>query len=386
MRFINIEKWDLSMTPHLDEDLVRELWPTLSSITYLNTASTGVPSVPVAEAIDRLVKNRSEANWTSEDTQQLHDAVKAKLSMLIGGSAFEYAFVPSTSAALNAFGHSIEYPAGSNIVICDLEFPSNYIPWQNIASRYNVELRIAKSRNGAAPAEEFRKLIDSNTRVVAVSHTQFGSGYRSDLRPLAKAVHSNDGFLVADIIQSVGWADINLDEAKVDFAAGQATKWIAGPIGAGYAYIRNETMQYLNPIFLGWRSVKRHRDFTYAERQPKEDASMFEWGSPPLIAYAGFSAALDVLLNIPAKTREETALDNASYLKEQLNKKDISFYDFDDEHDSPIVSCQPSNLKNLQNELKKEGIFCSVRHGRLRVSPHFYNTHHDIDRLVHHLE
>jgi selenocysteine lyase/cysteine desulfurase len=351
-------------------------------MTYLNTASTGVPSKPVLDAMNLYLTKRTKARWKTENTADLYDQVKTNLSRLLGGDASQYAFVPSTSAGLSGFGNAIDYPKGSNIVLCDMEFPSNYIPWQIISRLHGVELRVVKSNEGSAPAEAYAELIDENTRVVAVSHVQFGTGYRSDLKKLADLVHSHNGFLAADIIQSAGWDHVNLPGLGVDFAAGQPTKWIAGPIGAGYAYVNNEIMSQLHPIYGGWHSVKDHRNFGYFEREVKEDASMFEGGSPALVAYAGFNEALKILLSMPDQSGRFTAMENASYLRKRLDEKGIAYYDFGEHHNSPIVSCAPTDTETLESTLLKDGIITSVRHGRLRVSPHFYNNYDEIDRLV----
>ncbi|MHA2355532.1 MAG: aminotransferase class V-fold PLP-dependent enzyme [Candidatus Thorarchaeota archaeon] len=263
-----------------------------------------------------------------------------------------------------------------------MEFPSNYIPWQSISRRQDVELRVVKSREGAAPIEAFAELVDENTRVVAVSHVQFGTGYRCDLEKLSELVHSHDGLIAVDIIQSAGWDELDLPGLGVDFAAGQATKWIAGPIGAGYAYVKKEILDQLHPTSGGWYSVKDHRNFEFFEREAKEDASKFEGGSPAVVAYAGLNEALKILLSFSSGTRRFTAMDNASYLRKRLEEEGIPFYEFDENHRSPIISCVPRDVDTLEETLYKERIITSVRHGRLRVSPHFYNTYEEIDRLV----
>ena len=374
------------MTPRLDYNSINTLWPTLTSMTYLNTASTGVPSKPVLDGMNLYLRRRTEANWKSEDTTELYTQVKTNLSQLLGGTASQYAFVPSTSAGISGFGNAIDYPKGSNIVLCDMEFPSNYIPWQIISKLKGTELRIVTSKEGTASTEDFAELIDENTRVVAVSHVQFGTGYRSDLKKLANLVQSHNGFLVADIIQSAGWEEIDLPGLGVDFAAGQSTKWMAGPIGAGYAYVNEKIMSQLKPRYGGWHSVKDHRNFGFFERETKQDASMFEGGSPALVVYAGLNEALKILLALSSKSVRFTAMDNASYLRKRLDEKEIQYYDFGDSHDSPIVSCKPKDVEKLETSLLNDRIITSVRNGRLRVSPHFYNTHNEIDRLVDRLQ
>lgn len=370
------------MTSNHDYEDIKKFWPTLDSMTFLNTASAGIPSQPVLDGMNHYLTQRTEANWGAKDTAELYYQVKTRLSQLLGGTPSQYAFVPSTSIGISSFGNSIEYPEGSNIVLCDMEFPSNYIPWQIISRLKGVELRVVKSKNGVASADDYAAHIDENTRVVAVSHVQFGTGYKVDLERLGKLVHATNGFLVVDIIQSAGWEEVNLLKLGVDFAAGQSTKWIAGPIGAGYAYVKQGILSQLKPIYGGWHSVEDHRNFDYFERVVNKDASMFEGGSPPLVAYAGLNEALKILLSKSMSLVRSRAMDNANYLRKRLQEQSIHYYDYGDNHNSPVISCKPAQVEQLETSLLADRIIVSIRNNRLRVSPHFYNSYDEIDKFM----
>jgi selenocysteine lyase/cysteine desulfurase len=233
--------------------------------------------------------------------------------------------------------------------------------------------------------DAFKEQIDENTKVLAVSQIQFGSGFRTDLKELAKVAHSYDAFLSADIIQAAGCFDTDLSKLGVDFATGQSAKWLLGPIGAGYIFVGKSIMDIVQPRFLGWWGVEQIMEFGYFERSPLSDARKFQVGSPAMISYVGLLESLKTLLKIPGKTREQAAFDNANYLRKRLSEIDIPFYDFGPDHNSATVSCQPLEVDKLHEVLLKNRIHSSVRNGRLRISPHFYNNHKDIDTIVEYL-
>lgn len=370
------------MTDFIDFHFITEMWPTLKDMTYLDNAATGIPPIATVNTMKKYLDNRIRATGSFEETLALFKGVRTSLAQLLGGDYSQYAFAPSTSSGINSFAHSIEYPEGSNIVLCDLEFPANYVPWQNVSDLYGPELRVVKSVNGAVTMDDFADAIDEKTRVVAISQIQFGSGYRVELDKLVKIAHDNGALVSVDIIQAAGCFDTNLSKLNVDFAAGQAAKWMLGPIGAGFLYVGKSVMEHLRPRFLGWYGVEQLTEFGYFERKPIEDARKFEVGSPAMIVYVGFLESLKVLLKIPGKDRERTAVANADYLRYRLSELDIPFYDFGKKNNSAIVSCKPPEVEKLNQQLMKNNIHCSVRNSRLRVSPHFYNTFKEIDKLI----
>ena len=369
----------------IDPKLISGQWPTLREMTYLNNASTGIPPLNTFKAMKEYLDNKAKAIGKFEDTLKTFKEIRQLLALLLGGDYSQYAFVPSTSEGINSLAHSIDYPTGSNVVVCDLEFPANYVPWQNASKLYGFDLRVVKSEGGAASCDAFSNRVDENTKVIAVSQIQFGSGFRSDLNQLRKLAHENSALLSVDIIQAAGCFDTDLAKLGVDFATGQAAKWLLGPVGAGYIYVGQSVMDKLNPRFIGWWGVEELMDFEYYERTPLPDARKFQVGSPAMIAYVGLLESLKILLKIPRKIRERVALDNADYFRKQLSEINIPFYDFGRNHNSTIVSCKPQDVEEIHKELMKNEIHCSVRNGRLRVSPHFYNNHDEIDRIIEYL-
>ena len=351
-------------------------------MAYLNNASTGIPPITTINAMKDYLDGRLRAVGDFKETLENIKEIRLNLAQLLGGNYSQYALVPSTSEGINSFAHSIEYPEGANIVLCDLEFPANYVPWQNIRKLYGTELRVVKSTNGSSSVEQFADAIDENTRVVAVSQIQFGSGYRINLGALEKVAHENGAYLSVDIIQGAGCFDTDLSNLNIDFATAQAAKWLLGPIGAGFVYVGRDVMDKVYPRFLGWWGVEQLQEFGYFDREPLKDARKFQVGSPAMIAYVGFLESLNVLLQIPSKDRKRAAMEVADYLRKQLREMDVPYYEFGSNNNSAIVSCQPPDVEKLNEKLHEKNIHCSVRNGRLRVSPHFYNSKEEVDRLL----
>ena len=126
-------------------------------------------------------------------------------------------------------------------------------------------------------------------------------------------------------------------------------------------------------------------EYSYFEREPLPNARKFQIGSPSLVGCVGMIESIKTMMEVPAKSREQAAMANADYLRKRLSEKGLSCYDFGRKNNSPIVSCALDNAEEFNKKISKDKIYCSVRDGRLRVSPHFYNTTEEMDRLVGHL-
>jgi cysteine desulfurase/selenocysteine lyase len=104
--------------------------------------------------------------------------------------------------------------------------------------------------------EDVERAVDDKTAAVAVSHVEYVNGFRQDLRALAEIAHEHGALLVVDAIQSLGALPVDVRRDDVDFLTASCYKWMLGPAGAGYLYVRKEFIEKFEPPFIGWASVK----------------------------------------------------------------------------------------------------------------------------------
>src|ERR1043165_7412194 len=165
------------MTPEL-----RDLFPVTERLIYFNHAAISPPPTPTIRAIEAQLKNVHEngslnfRSWLAvkEDARKL-------LANLLGARPEQVAFVRNTSDALSTVANGLNWRAGDNIVTFSHEFPSNIYPWLRIRDVFGVEVRICEERGGRVYPAELESRIDDHTRLVAISHVQYASGFRTDL-------------------------------------------------------------------------------------------------------------------------------------------------------------------------------------------------------------
>ncbi len=355
---------------------IREDFPVTADVVYLNVANHAPPSVPVREAIRGFL-----ADWDGlrrRGDERVEEAV-GSFARLIGADPDEVACQPNTSAGLTAVAEAVGLERGMNVVVNDLENPANVYPW-TAQRRRGVEVRVVKGVDGAVRAEDIEAAVDDDTRVVAVSHVQWMTGARSDLRRLAEVAHDHGAYLVVDGIQSAGALVVDVKRDDVDFFACGSYKWLLGPSGAGFLYVRGELVEALRPGVFGYRAVEQH---SLGEPQLKASAKRFELGEPSYLSFVGTKAGIDTILRLGKRRVEERVLKLSRLLLDGLLEAGVEVVSpTARELRSGIVSFRTRDTEGLYKSLRDRGFVVSLRPARIRVSPDFYNTEEELERFI----
>jgi selenocysteine lyase/cysteine desulfurase len=245
------------MTPE-----IRALFPIAQRIVYLNHAAVSPLPTTTVQAIESQLHDVHEnGSLHFRDWLAVKNNARQLLANLLGCRPAQVAFMRNTSDSLSTIANGLKWRAGDNIVTFRHEFPSNIYPWIRIRDTAGVELRMCEERNGRVDVDELVSMIDSQTRVVAISHVQFASGYRIDLERIGRVARDHGALLVVDVIQSLGVIAINVDAELIDAAAGASHKWLLGPEGVGYLYLSDRAREMIEPTLVGWVSVPNPDDY-----------------------------------------------------------------------------------------------------------------------------
>jgi len=366
---------------------IRKYFSSMKEKVFLNHAGVSPLCIPVVEAIRNYLKYRTlgEENFDVNIAKDL-------FAQLINAESEEIALVPNTSTGLSIVANSMNYPRNSNVVTTDLEFPSVVYPWLRIKMRNDLEIRYVKNREGSLPLEDFEKAVNDQTVAVIISHVEYSNGFKNDLKAIAEIAHEHGAFLVVDVCQSAGAMNIDVKRQGIDFLATSCYKWLLGPCGAGFLYVRKDLIGKMEPVFVGWASVK-HEIFetvdlwNNTELILSERASRFEVGTPSLISYVGAAASLRIIIEYGIEKIEKRIIDLTDYLIEKIREEGFTLQISEEPiNRSGIVNFKVSKPKGKVEKLRKRGIIVSARMNGIRVSPHFYNTKDEIEKFIEHVK
>jgi len=363
---------------------IREDFPVTKKKIFLNHAGVAPLPKPVSEAMRGHLEERS----LQEEPDYELDVSRKVFAELVHADMSEIALVPNTSTGINIAANIPEYPSGSNVVTTELEFPSVVYPWLRRHFKPRVEVRYVRNIRGQLRLEDFEKKVDDQTVAVAVSHVEYSNGFRNNLKAIAEIAHQHGAVIVVDACQSAGALGIDVRHDDVDFLTTSCFKWLLGPCGAGFLYVKEDLIERSEPVFIGWASVKDEIFETIElwnnrELQLSDTARRFETGTRSILCCVGATAATKLLLKVGMDEIESRLTGLTGFLVERLKEKGFEVQTPETiEHRSGIVNFLVENAQEKAEMLRQKGIIVSARMNGIRVSPHFYNTKEELERLV----
>jgi selenocysteine lyase/cysteine desulfurase len=312
------------------------------------------------------------------------EEVRALAAKLINADPPDVAFIKNTSEGIGIVAEGFPWQAGDNVVIAEEEYPANVYPWLNLQTR-GVEVRRVATRDATLQMEDITAAMDARTRELSLSYVEFTSGFRNDLAALGELCRRRGVLFFVDAIQGLGVLSLDVQTTPIDFLAADGHKFLLSPEGAGIFWIRRELVERLHPVGVGWNSVVNSRNFSTIDFRLKPNAGRWESGSLNVPGIHALGGSLSLLLEVGVAAIEERVLQLTDYLCSEVERAGFNLYSSRKPQDkSAIVSLLTpgGDVRQIVRVGRQQGIVINQRGGRLRVSPHAYNTREEIDRLV----
>lgn len=391
------QAWPQTIAPEASAADFRALrdreFPQVGRAPYLNAASMGPLPERARTAIEAYNRRRSDIHsLRGADFEPVLARTRRAAARLIGAEADEIALLPNTSHGLNLAALSLPMEPGRRVVVSDREFPANVYPWLAMerVRGARVDVIPADARGKPDEARMLEEVARGDVGILAISAVQFTDGWVADLEALGRACRAHGTWFVVDAIQAVGQMPLDVRACAVDVLAAGGHKWLCGPFGTGFTYVRREVVGRMEPRVVGWTSVTASADLERVldyELAWVEGARRFEVATQPWQDYAGLAQSMELLLEAgPARIRGHLlALQDplAAWLAERGVHVDS---DPRPERRSGIFAFTPADAPGAYRALHQAGVACSLREGAVRLSPHLYNQPEEMGRVMDVLE
>ncbi|CAK02860.1 aminotransferase class V-fold PLP-dependent enzyme [Rhizobium leguminosarum bv. viciae] len=360
--------------------VIRSQYPIVKECIYWNNAAVSPISIGVRDAIARQATlHATDTSGIMVASAPTCDKGRSLAAKLVGSTAERIAYIQNTSHGLSLVALGIDWKPGDNLVVPELEFPSNFLIWETL-SQQGVEIRTMKARNGALAPDDLRFLVDSRTKLVAVSHVQFYSGFRVDLAGFSQICADHDALLVVDGTQSVGVLSVDMEGEGVDVLVVSAHKWMLGPVGIGFAAFSERAFERIKPRIVGWLSVNDafsfHRVLDFLP-----DAKRFEPGTENGAGIFGLAKRLEEIDSIGMEKIESYVMELGARIRTQAKSAGYEIMsDWPEESQSGIILLKNPKMATsvLFADLDAADVKCSVRNDAVRFSPHYYSNEDEL--------
>lgn len=388
----------------LNLNRIRVDTPLSRGTVYLDAAAAGPPPLPVVEGMTAYLRDLSTLGPYQPDfraeTYARVEQVRGKVAAFIGAKPHEVAFVSNGTEALNLVANGLDWREGDEVVLLDVEFHSNVVPWLRLDGERGVKVRtVTTDEEGRAAVEAVLAAVGKRTRLVTVSHVLNALGTVQPVEEIGKALkeaHSQALYLV-NAAQSLGLLPLDVDRLRCDFLAAPGRKWLRGPEGSGILYVREDHLEELRPTFVGWGGT----EWLPAQRSLRHPASAkrFQAGLANVPAILGLGLAVDYAneLGIAATAaRTEALVRQADDMLRAI--PGLSVYGpTEPDHRAGILSFNLRGVdpKRVVTFLADRGVIIEAgtfmaevalaKYGQTlvaRVSPHYYNLAEDLQRLA----
>ena len=351
-------------------------FPVNEQCIYLNHAAVAPWPTSAKKAVTRF----AEENVTKGASDYPHwleveSELRANIAQLIHATPDSVALVKNTSEALSFVAYGIDWQPGDTVVISDEEFPSNSIVWESLNDQ-GVNVRKV-SLTGDEPEAELLKAISEQPRLVSISAVQYATGTRVDLEKIGQACQNSGTLFCVDAIQAVGALEFDVRKIQCDFAMADGHKWLLGPEGLGFFYVRPEKMNDLSLNEYGWHMIKHASDYSQTTWEVADTAMRFECGSPNMLAGYALEASTDLLLTVGLDNVARAIEDNHAFLQQQLQALGAEILSpLNSQQRAGIITFKFEGIDSawLYQQLMNKDVVCANRGGGVRFSPHFHTT------------
>ena len=374
----------------IDQALIQREYGFLGGMIHANACSVGVPPLRTQNAAGTFMQTYLPMVYDSCNVGfgWLRDKVRGQIAGLINAAPEEIAFVKNTTEGTAVLAWGYPLGPGDNVVVADLENPSNLFPWVQAAKKKGFTVKLIRTDGRGVSAAQFFAAIDAHTRVVAVSAVQAGSGARVDLAALGRYCRARGVILAVDAIQGLGRVAIDVQACCVDYLSCGGFKALAAGFGIGFTYCRKALIPQVEPMIVGDGCTVEEVNApqVYTEDFPMAffpHAERFEGGSSNTTGIWLLHHSLSLQEELGKENIEAHVLALEKHLRAQLTGCGLDVLPVGDLPSGMVVAWYPKeNYQQAEAILRREDVHITHHEGYLRLSLAAHNSAAQVDKIA----
>ena len=381
----------------IDVARARAETPGCEHVVHLNNAGASLPPQPVLDAVIGHLELEAriggyEAHEQNEEAiERFYDAT----AELIGARRAEIAFCSSATRAWDMAFYAFEFRRGDRILTSVADYISNYLAYIQVARRTGVEVvTVPNDEHGQVSVSRLRELVDERVKLIAITHVPTNGGLVNPVAEIGATAREAGIPYLVDACQSVAQLPVDVDEIGCDMLSATGRKFLRGPRGTGFLYVRRGLLEQLEPPLVDMRAAEWTAPGEYELRN---DGRRFEEWEQDYAAKAGLAAAIDYALGWGVANTWPRIHELAERLRSGLAQVGATIHDAGRERCGIVTfSLDAVTPHDLKQRLADERINVTVAETShavidarerslpdlVRASVHYFNTDDEIDRAV----
>ena len=347
---------------------------------YLNTCSQGALSDAVGAGFDEFIATWHEQGSPWERWIEYYETARTSFARFMNASPDEVAIVTSVSAGINSIASALSFHERPKVVMGEFEFPTMGHVWLGQRDR-GADVRFVSAEGNCIPLAHYEEAIDSQTLIVPLTHVCFKNGFRSEVSAITQIAHGSGAFVMLDDYQDCGTRSVDVKAMDLDFYLTGTLKYLLGPPGLAFLYVRKELISSLSPTVTGWFAQANPFAYNPQHFELSLTARRFESGTPSVPNVYGAVPGLQLLQEIGMDEVARHIRKLAQQLLQSAGEMGILVKTPGDSN-GPLVVLQSKDASLLVQKLAESGIVASNRHDGLRISFHAYNTIDDVKAVT----
>jgi selenocysteine lyase/cysteine desulfurase len=361
-------------------DTIRSRFSIFRRKIYLNSCSQGALSDAVQAGLEDYIASWHEQGSPWELWVEQYEAARTAFAQFINASPDEVAVVTSASAGINSVASALNFRERKKVVMGEFEFPTMGHVWLAQRAR-GAEVHFVSAEDNSIPAVNYERMIDSNTCIVPLTHVSFRNGFRSEVSAIVEIAHRSGALVMLDDYQDCGTRPVDVKAMGLDFFVTGTLKYLLGPPGLAFMYVRKDLIASLVPTVTGWFAQTNPFAFDPQNINLSLTARRFESGSPSVPNVYAAMPGLQLL--------QEIGMENVAAHVKRLAQSLLSWVldlgirvKTPSDSVGPLVVLKSKDSNLLVQKLAESGIVASNRHDGLRIAFHVYNTMDDVEAVT----